>query len=225
MSSRLTTPVSKFTRSISSTAWSSRPSNLLNNGTKSAASNNNGSRKRQTRKAVVVEEPSDYSTSAATPHRPTVPSRTIPLMQGFRTSAPSPSSSHAHTRVDFCKLPDLHTPPPSTDYMRVPLLPDNATPPTWSRAPEAVDAPLPKPEILVVAANPELVLPSALTEVEGMGVDGVELKFAHELDNSNTQNYQGVDVQGGMIRDLWKGLMDDVFGADQKGKKGEPVAA
>ncbi len=81
--------------------------------------------------------------------------------------------------------------------IRVPLLPDNAYP-GLRRAAEQPDAPLARPEILVVAANPDAVMPSALTEVEGMGVDGVELKFAHELERKPAAG-------PGMIRDLWKG--------------------
>lgn len=114
------------------------------------------------------------------------------------------------------------------EFVRVPLLPDNTSPPPGTRLPEALDAPLAAPQILVVAANPDTVLPAALTEVEGMGVDGVELRFAH---HGETSDAASVDVQGGMLRDLWKGLMDDVFGgpgasgAAKSGSKGGPAPA
>ncbi|KAK1827997.1 hypothetical protein QBC39DRAFT_237535, partial [Podospora conica] len=78
--------------------------------------------------------------------------------------------------------------------------------------PEAVDAPLPRPVISVVAARPELVLPAALTEVEGMGIDGVELRFdfAHELHRASGRAEEEAHGSAGMIRDIWKGMVDDV---------------
>ncbi|KAK0636342.1 hypothetical protein B0T17DRAFT_518870 [Bombardia bombarda] len=129
-------------------------------------------------------------------------------MQGFRTSAPKPARLEAAT-IDTAFLPNLMADEYSYDpyaNIRVPLMPDNHSPPAGFRQPEAVDAPLPRPEILVVAANPELVLPAALTEVEGMGVDGVELKFAHELGREE-------EPEPTMLTDLWKGLVEDVFGS------------
>ncbi|KAK0727064.1 hypothetical protein B0T26DRAFT_616725, partial [Lasiosphaeria miniovina] len=226
MSSRLTTPVSKFTRSISSTASTSRPSNVLNNSknkpaaSASATTTAAGTRKRQARKAAAEEPAAEigtrhHSTRAASPHRPTPPSaaRKMPLMQGFRTSAPRPAA-HADRTMDLLYLPNLQALANEetsrlAEFVHVPLLPDNTSPPPGTRLPEALDAPLAAPQILVVAANPDTVLPAALTEVEGMGVDGVELRFAH---HGETSDAASVDVQGGMLRDLWKGLMDDVFG-------------
>lgn len=131
-------------------------------------------------------------------------------MQGFRTSAPKPAAALPPT-VDATVLPDLWAAEAEANdssrfYIRVPLLPDNSAPPAGTHAPEVMDAPLPRAQISVVAANPHLVLPSALTEVEGMGVDGVELSFAHELHRAPEAPEQG------MLRDIWKGLVDDVFG-------------
>ncbi len=134
--------------------------------------------------------------------------RKVPLMQGFRTSAPKPARLDP-SPIDFAVLPNLEG-PRADPYagIRVPLLPDNAYP-ALHRAVEQPDAPLARPEILVVAANPDAVMPSALTEVEGMGVDGVELKFAHDLDRP-------AEKEPGMIRDLWKGLLEDVMGGPHK---------
>lgn len=205
MSSRLTKPVSKLTRSISSTSSINRPSHLLNNASKTSASA--AGRKRPSNVTAAEESTADYSTA---PHRPTPsPARKIPLMQGFRTSAPKPAQLDT-IPIDHAILPDLfashHASPDPYAYIRVPLLPDNRAPPAFARLPEAVDAPLPAPEILVVAANPDLVLPAALTEVEGMGVDGVELGFVRDIGRD-------VEAEGhGMVRDIWKGLVEDVFG-------------
>ncbi|KLU86535.1 hypothetical protein MAPG_05547 [Magnaporthiopsis poae ATCC 64411] len=70
----------------------------------------------------------------------------------------------------------------------------------------APPTPAPAAEISVVAAHPDKVL-SALTEVEGIGLDGVELKFMHEQVPSPSS-------RGGhyMIRDVWEGMVEGVFG-------------
>jgi hypothetical protein len=81
--------------------------------------------------------------------------------------------------------------------------------------PEAEDLPLARPVISVVAANPDTVLPAALTEVEGMGADGVELKFADELHRGKEEESR--EMGEGMLKNIWKGLVDDVFG--EKGRK------
>lgn len=131
-------------------------------------------------------------------------------MQGFRTSAPKPARA-LHPTMDTTRFPDLSTLDAVSDpyaNIRVPLLPDNASP-GW-RQPEAADAPVMRAEISVVAARPEVVLPAALTEVEGMGVDGVELRFAHGLHGAAGEGER--EVGGGMIRDIWKGMVDDVLG-------------
>lgn len=133
-------------------------------------------------------------------------------MQTFHHSAPKPAVPTFST-VDRAMLPDLHEPAGESDpyaHIRVPLLPDNAY--GNPHQPEAAVAPLPRPEIVVVAANPELVLPAALTEVEGMGMDGVELGFAHLL-GREAESEESFEMGRGMIRDLWRGMMDDVFGA------------
>ncbi|KAK4240997.1 hypothetical protein C8A03DRAFT_30835 [Achaetomium macrosporum] len=229
MSSRLTVPVSKLTRSFSSTPAAARPSQLLNKASKAAATTGAS---RKPRKAVTEETSADHrahSTTSSTPHRP-IPSsqtkpRTIPFMQTFHHSAPKPAAPSFVT-IDRAILPDLAAQDAQYDpyaHIRVPLLPDNTSPPAGLRAAEAVDAPLPHPEIVVVAANPEQVLPAALTEVEGMGVDGVELGFAHLLGREVEESFE---MGKGMIR-VWKGLVDDVLNSSSSGNAGNggPAAA
>ncbi|KAG4220108.1 hypothetical protein PC116_g31413, partial [Phytophthora cactorum] len=92
-------------------------------------------------------------------------------------------------------------------HLRVPLLPDNFA---THHTPETTDGPVAPAQISIVAANPELVSPAALTEVEGMGIDGVELKFVHEDATKPEQD------QVNMLTNLWKGL-DDVIGGSNKG--------
>lgn len=68
-----------------------------------------------------------------------------------------------------------------------------------------------------MAADPSRVhAVSALSEVEGMGPDGVELSFAHEYPVRGTS--EGQQYAGGMLTNMWKGLVDDVFGAADKAK-------
>ena len=55
-----------------------------------------------------------------------------------------------------------------------------------------------------MAANPENVLPAALTEVEGIGIDGVELKFAHDE--------PAAEKEVGTIGRIWEGMLDSVLG-------------
>ena len=137
-------------------------------------------------------------------------------MQTFHHSAPRTRPAFQQT-VDHLVLPSFAASESSanSDYIRVPLLPDTSFPSSSVLQAEAPDAPRPRAEILVVAANPEQVLPSALTEVEGMGVDGIELKFMHQ---SAAPKEESWEVSGGMIRDLWRGLVEDVMGPESSKK-------
>ncbi|KAI0554554.1 hypothetical protein F4679DRAFT_579579 [Xylaria curta] len=140
-----------------------------------------------------------YTRSSNLPHPQP---RKMRLMQTF-SSAATPNA--AATSIDNIVFPgsavfDGASQDPFSN-LRVPLLPDNVK---FQHAPESADAPVTLPEISIVAANPDLVSPSALTEVEGMGVDGVELKFIHDAEPA--EQHQG------MLTDLWRGLVDDVLG-------------
>lgn len=119
--------------------------------------------------------------------------------------------------MDNLILPSLFLSTAPEPPLRVPLLPDMVSP-DRSVILEQPDEPLAPPEIAVVAANPDTVLPvSALTEVEGMGIDGVELSFVHDLnfDSSSKKGGEHREMEGGMLRDLWKGMVEDVFGGEK----------
>ena len=62
-----------------------------------------------------------------------------------------------------------------------------------------------------MAADPARVLPAALTEVEGMGV---ELGFVHLLEENQRGEEESFEMGRGMIRDLWRGMVEDVFGKE-----------
>lgn len=148
-----------------------------------------------------------------------VPSRNriVPLMQTFNFRTTAPKAVRLDTSsIDFAVMPILAEPVSSSlPSIRVPLLPDNYAPNRKGlvgHAPEVADGPLAAPQILVVAAHPELVTAvSPLTEIESMGVDGVELKFAH-MAPDGARAGSGSDKEPGMLKDMWKGIVDDVFG-------------
>lgn len=139
----------------------------------------------------------------------------------FRTTAPRDARLDVSS-IDFAVMP-MVVEDAGNDAgrvaLRVPLLPDNFTPNRQNlhgHSPEVADGPLAEPEIVVVAAHPENVAhASALTEIEGIGIDGVELKFAHLPVMGGTDvgaggNSGSTASEPGMIRDLWKGLLDDL---------------
>lgn len=132
-------------------------------------------------------------------------------MQTFRTTA-APADAHNRSTIDF-----MHFPSPADaeqldtiTRIRVPLLPDNYSP---NRAQgtgqevETLDGPLMIQEIRVIAAHPQQVLPSAMTEVVGNEamMDDVRLGMAYEADPEENQ-------ERGMLGQIWGGLVDDIFG-------------
>lgn len=94
----------------------------------------------------------------------------------------------------------------------MPILPDNYS----VHVAQTEDAPVTKPEVTIVAADPDKVVAGTpLSQVQGVGLDGVDVKFAHE----GQPQPQGEEHEGGMLRDLWKGMVDDVFGQQAAPKK------
>lgn len=202
---RVTAPMSQLARSLTASPSVARP-NFASRAAKAAASLAHA-------EFGTDGRSSDHEASRrgiTTAHRPATvqpnPGRTIPLMQGFHSSA-APAARLEVPTMDFTVLPMLDAAPASEmgQVVRVPLLPDNFTPDRSAFAAEMPDAPLPAAEISIVAAHPENVL-SPLTEVEGIGLDGIELKFVHEPTTAAPSGEQG------MLRDVWHGLIDDVFG-------------
>ncbi|KAK0739940.1 hypothetical protein B0T21DRAFT_285672 [Apiosordaria backusii] len=219
MSSRIAPTFSKFTRALSTSSPVARPSHLL------AATNAATKAVRKPNPSILEEDAEStrsHSTSTS-PSRPVLPTsphggqqpHPFRFMQTFHHSAPRPALAH-HT-VDSLILPDLFALDPNFDpysNIRVPLLPDNISgPPSGLFAPETTDfAPETKePEPKIVAANPDSVaLP------EGGFVDGVKLRFVYNMQPEQGEG-QGYDEMGsGMIKDLWRGLVEDVMGPGGK---------
>ncbi|KAI1639626.1 hypothetical protein F4809DRAFT_594914 [Biscogniauxia mediterranea] len=199
---RLTAPASRLVRSISTTAAAAVPkSSTLLTGSKAAAPLSRKYADLLRERNIDPDHPRHLTTR--TSNRPHPPPRKLRLMQTFSSTAPVAARADSST-IDFMVFPGsaalegVANDPFS--MLRVPLMPDNFA---SHHAPETIDEPVAVPEISIVAAKPELVTPAALTEVEGMDMDGVELKFVHE-DEAASEGQ-------GMLTDLWKGLVDDVF--------------
>jgi len=235
--SRVTPPVTKLThavRRISSSANAARPSTLLQSRTsrylpRSSKELKSECKKRQLNstgtKAELVDRLAahdmlsthrDYH-SMSTGHRPTTASapvyHTIPMMQGFQTSAPK-QAVHDMSTIDFFFFPEIPADPPVNPFakLRVPLLPDNYNPdrsPESGHAIETFDEALPRPEINIIASHPEDVLPATISEV--VGNDGLDIDLSQLTKNFSSTAIKDLKKKS-MVGELWSGLMDDVLG-------------
>lgn len=80
-----------------------------------------------------------------------------------------------------------------------------------------------KPAVSVVASHPDQVLPSSLSqEVVDMdnwtGADWVSLGFVRDIARDEAKAQEDAAGQQGMIKSLWQGMVEDVFGP-AKGSK------
>jgi len=216
--SRVATPSKQFARSINTAA--------------SAAARATGSPLEHNAGATLMPkyadllrnrrsaEHTDSSRGLTTTHRPTpqpsIANRSKPLMQTFHTSPSSSSPAATAKNLDSTILPSFellrshNTGYKGPDEPRIPITPDN-----MSGYLETSEVPVQKPQPTILAADPDKVeSASHLAKVDTVGLDGVELKFVHEdpARSSSSQQDNPDEPQGGMLRDLWKGMVDDVFG-------------
>lgn len=131
-------------------------------------------------------------------------------MQTFHSSASQVGVPPTH--LDAMILPTMDFSSSSASMAsagpRVPLLPDNYGA-AHAPAPLAPEAAFSKPTIF--AAEPDRVAPATpLSAVEGLSLDGIELKFIHDAAESSGSSTAA--EHGHMIRDFWKGMVDDVLG-------------
>ncbi|KAI1306224.1 hypothetical protein F5Y03DRAFT_355223 [Xylaria venustula] len=200
---RVTGPVAKLARSITT---STQPSTLLTTSKAGAPLSRKYADLLKERNSDPDRSRHLYTRSSNLPHPQP---RKMRLMQTFSsTAAPSATA----TSVDNIVFPGSAVFEGASEdpfgNLRVPLLPDNVK---FQHTPESLDGPATVHDISIVAANPDLVSPSALTEIEGMGVDGVELKFIHEAEPA--------EQTPGVLTDMWRGLVEDVLGQpSSKGK-------
>ncbi|POS70946.1 hypothetical protein DHEL01_v210659 [Diaporthe helianthi] len=214
---RVTAPreIAKLVRYLSTTSAAPAPSRLI-----ASTSTTASARIRKGLDAASKENAPASERTLTTTTRPTPnPHRVIPLMQGFHTTQAARYAQADVSTIDFMVLPTreqlfgAHDDDASSSRpaVRVPLLPDNFAPDRASFAPEATDAPLPAPEIVVMAADPTSVnAVSPLTEVEAFSPDGVELSFARGWGADRDAPQQEL-YAGGMLKDLWAGLKEDIL--------------
>ncbi|KAI1454496.1 hypothetical protein F4805DRAFT_319862 [Annulohypoxylon moriforme] len=203
---RLTGPATKLARSITTTATASQSNTLLTSTKSTTTPLSRKYAELLKERNIDPDHPRHLYTRSS--NRPHPPPRTMRLMQTFTSSAPQAALANT-TTMDNIIFPGSASLEGSRDdpfaHLRVPLLPDNFA---THHTPEVADGPIAPAQISIVAANPELVSPSALTEVEGMGMDGIELKFVHEE--------TAAEQDQGTLTDIWKGLVDDVLGSRSK---------
>lgn len=115
--------------------------------------------------------------------------------------------------LDFAFLPEFESEISQDPFarIRVPLLPDNYAPDRSANSPhafETLDGAVLGSEISIVAAHPEQVT-AALSEVvgnEGLDVDIGQWTSIFSASRSKESSEDGV------LTELWKGIVDDVFG-------------
>ncbi|KAH9223709.1 hypothetical protein DL95DRAFT_379723 [Leptodontidium sp. 2 PMI_412] len=233
--SRVTPPVTKFThavRSISSSANAGRPSGLLDAQSRASRYlprnlkdlraeckkrqlNPIGNKIELVDRLAAHDIVGSHSFHTSGMHRPTpTTTRTIPLMQGFRTSAPKQSAGDNST-IDFFFFPEVPPAEPANPFqkLRVPLLPDNYNPdrsPGSGNALESLDEAVPRPEISIMASHPENVAPAAMSEV--VGNDGLDVDIGQLTAAFSTLLPETNSKEPGVIKELWSGLMDDILG-------------
>ena len=132
-------------------------------------------------------------------------------MQTFTTAATTTSAPHG---LDAAVLPSwdaLFSPPAAPSGPRVPILPDNFL---VHNPLESEPATPDFPAVTIVAVNPDNVLSSTpLSQVQGL--DSVSLSFAHESSPAAAAKEPEAH-EGGMLSDVWKGMVEDVMGAPGK---------
>ncbi|KAI1420405.1 hypothetical protein F5Y12DRAFT_788297 [Xylaria sp. FL1777] len=192
---RVTGPVAKLARSITTTTQSST---LLTSSKAGAPLSRKYADLLKERNIDPDRSRHLYTRSSNLPHPPP---RKMRLMQTFSSTAASNATAKSVDNIVFpgsAIFEGANQDP--FNSLRVPLLPDNVA---FQHAPESTDGPATVHDISIIAAKPDVVSPSALTEIEGMGMDGVELKFIHDAEPA--------EQTPGVLTDLWRGLVDDVL--------------
>ncbi|OAA80369.1 hypothetical protein LEL_03855 [Akanthomyces lecanii RCEF 1005] len=210
--SRVTAPVAKLSRAISSTAAPaavSRSSGSLLDST----AHHGGAPLMPKYADLLRDREHNKSRGITTTHRPTpqpnIADRPRPLMQTFHSSASQVGVPPTHLDAMILPTMDFSSAAPVAAGPRVPLLPDNYGA-AHALAPSAPEVAFSKPTIF--AAEPDRVAPATpLSAVEGLSLDGIELKFAHDAPAADGSGSTAAE-HGHMIRDFWKGMVDDVLG-------------
>jgi len=155
-------------------------------------------------------------------HRPTASQlpqiyRTIPMMQGFKSSA-SVRAPRDNSTIDFFFFPQIEPAPPINPFekLRVPLLPDNYNPDRSPGSPNAIEtfeARLPNDEV-IMASHPEQIMPATMSEVVGNDELDLDAKI-DELTEGLSSRIAELK-EPGMLRELWGSVLDDILGPKSK---------
>ena len=129
------------------------------------------------------------------------------------------NTSRDRSTIDFAYFPlEGSEAATSTSVMRVPILPNNYSERDMSERHEPMVESVIRPEISTVSANgTHIDNPSAMSDVvdnHAADIDHFDLtkhvtNAASKVVDAGTEQ---IETNGGAMRSLWEGLMDDVFG-------------
>jgi hypothetical protein len=201
---RITAPVSKLTRTL-------------------AESNRHAGISLMPKYAELLGASSDQSQHSdsrglKTTHRPTpqpsIAGRPRPLMQTFHSSAPSRAPVN---HVDTMVLPKIHATPNFNEPLPLmPLLPDNygARHSSLSDATDLSTGNRP----VIFAIDPDVVVPGApMATMDSVNMDSIDVKFIHEQPAQEAK--EADSNRSTFFRDIFGGMVDDVFSARNQLKK------
>lgn len=152
--------------------------------------------------ALSVSHP--LSAAPGTNHSASYLTSWYPAPYVFSGSAPSTGETDPYNSLAYL-----------SDLSRYPLLPDSFNISHAEAIQEQEVEAVERPKINVIAASPDVVSAGApLAEIEGVGDAGerVELGFVRDLHGEPKGG-----EEGGLVSDLWKGFLDDVFGPKKEG--------
>ncbi|KFA61383.1 hypothetical protein S40285_03615 [Stachybotrys chlorohalonatus IBT 40285] len=205
--SRVTAPVAKLSRALNAAPATHNAGAVIMPKYAELLRNRRGS------------EHTDSSRGMTTAHRPTpqpsIANRNKPLMQTFYSDA-SAVSSVPSSHLDASVLPFMGEAAAAAPEAgpRVPLMPDNYTAASQfsaadvsSSSSEATLVSMPQ----IVAVDPSRV--NAMSDVEG--IDGVNFGFFYEQQAAEQPKEESQQTSA-MLKDLWKGMVDDVLGPSKK---------
>jgi len=135
-----------------------------------------------------------------------------PMIRHFNTSRELKQPKDTST-MDFAYFPDLD--PDNVDAnllaMRVPIIPDNYSPPrTGAHAPEVEEMVVFKPQIVTASADAVYLPMADLSDGHAMNVDFHSM--ADRVASNLRRMKLPVEQQAGMMKQLWSDMIDDLFG-------------
>ncbi|GAB1743774.1 hypothetical protein NU219Hw_g694t1 [Hortaea werneckii] len=133
------------------------------------------------------------------------------MIRHFNTSRELKQPKDTST-MDFAYFPDLD--PDHVDAnlaMRVPIIPDNYSPPrTGAHAPEVEEMIVVKPQIVTASADAVYLPMADLSDGHAMNVDFHSM--ADRVATNLRRMRLPVEQQAGVMKQLWSDMIDDLFG-------------